>query len=390
MNFLGPIQLRGDTAANWTSNDPTLLAREVGIETDTGYWKIGDGVTAWTSLGYVTAAAGAHASTHEADGSDALPWTSVHGYGVTGSKPAAAATNEGYLYYDTTLSQLERSNGTTWDVLSSGAGVSDGDKGDITVSSSGAVWTIDNSVITLAKMANMATASLLGRNTAGTGVPEVLSAATVKTLLSLNNVENTALSTWAGSANIVTLGTIATGVWQGTNIDSTRLSMSATDRVVGRSTAGAGASEEIAFTSAARSIADDTTVAAMRTTLELSSGALEIVIDGGGSVIATGAKKVYAQFPFACTLTAYRILADQSGSIVIDVWKDSYANFPPTDADAMPGSGKEPTLTTATKVEDTDISNWDSVAISAGDIIEVNVDSATTVTKVTLVLLYTR
>ncbi len=39
--------------------------------------------------------------------------------------------------------------------------------------------------VTLAKLANMATASLLGRNTAGTGVPEVLSAATVRTLLSL-------------------------------------------------------------------------------------------------------------------------------------------------------------------------------------------------------------
>ena len=39
--------------------------------------------------------------------------------------------------------------------------------------------------VTLAKMANMATASLLGRNTAGTGVPEVLSASTVRALLDL-------------------------------------------------------------------------------------------------------------------------------------------------------------------------------------------------------------
>lgn len=49
----GTIQLRGDTAANWTSNNPTLLAREVGIETDSGRFKIGDGSTAWTSLAYV-------------------------------------------------------------------------------------------------------------------------------------------------------------------------------------------------------------------------------------------------------------------------------------------------------------------------------------------------
>lgn len=45
-------QQRRDTAANWTAADPTLLAGELGYETDTGKWKIGDGSTAWTSLAY--------------------------------------------------------------------------------------------------------------------------------------------------------------------------------------------------------------------------------------------------------------------------------------------------------------------------------------------------
>jgi hypothetical protein len=44
------------------------------------------------------------------------------------------------------------------------------------------------------------------------------SASDFKTDLSLNNVENTALSTWAGSANITTLGTIASGTWSATTI----------------------------------------------------------------------------------------------------------------------------------------------------------------------------
>ena len=39
-----------------------------------------------------------------------------------------------------------------------------------------------------------------------------------KSDISLNNVENTALSSWAGTTNITTLGTIATGTWQGTAI----------------------------------------------------------------------------------------------------------------------------------------------------------------------------
>jgi len=42
--------------------------------------------------------------------------------------------------------------------------------------------------------------------------------AEVKTDLSLNSVENTALSTWAGTTNITILGTIAFGIWQGTTI----------------------------------------------------------------------------------------------------------------------------------------------------------------------------
>ena len=51
----GPlIQLttRRDLAANWTTADPVLALGEVGVETDTGWHKIGDGATAWTALGY--------------------------------------------------------------------------------------------------------------------------------------------------------------------------------------------------------------------------------------------------------------------------------------------------------------------------------------------------
>lgn len=43
---------RRDTAANWTSANPTLLAGEIGIESDTNKIKIGTGSTAWTSLAY--------------------------------------------------------------------------------------------------------------------------------------------------------------------------------------------------------------------------------------------------------------------------------------------------------------------------------------------------
>jgi hypothetical protein len=46
------LQLRHDTAANWTSANPTLAAGELGFETNTGKFKLGDGSTAWASLAY--------------------------------------------------------------------------------------------------------------------------------------------------------------------------------------------------------------------------------------------------------------------------------------------------------------------------------------------------
>jgi hypothetical protein len=44
---------RRDTAANWTAQNPTLLAGEIGIESDTLKWKVGDGTAAWNSLAYI-------------------------------------------------------------------------------------------------------------------------------------------------------------------------------------------------------------------------------------------------------------------------------------------------------------------------------------------------
>ncbi len=49
------MQQRRDTAATWTSSNPTLLSGEFGIETDTRKVKLGDGSTAWNSLSYYSA-----------------------------------------------------------------------------------------------------------------------------------------------------------------------------------------------------------------------------------------------------------------------------------------------------------------------------------------------
>lgn len=52
------VQLRHDTAANWTTYNPKLLSGEIGIETDTNRMKIGNGTDNWASLPYFPADTG--------------------------------------------------------------------------------------------------------------------------------------------------------------------------------------------------------------------------------------------------------------------------------------------------------------------------------------------
>lgn len=131
-----------------------------------------------------------------------------------------------------------------------------------------------------------------------------------------------------------------------------------------------------------------TTGAAKRTgtnTWALDDGttALVLVKDGFGSVLSTGVLGDI-QCPFAATITGVTMLADQSGSAVVDIWKDTYANFPPTDADTITASAT-PTISTATKMTDSTLSGW-TTSISAGDVLRFNLDSVTSITRLSIIL----
>lgn len=123
------------------------------------------------------------------------------------------------------------------------------------------------------------------------------------------------------------------------------------------------------------------------TYLTTTTGVIGITIDGGGVAITTGVKGFIA-VEKACTIVGWRVLSvDASataGSIVIDVWKDTYANYPPTVADTIAASAK-PTLSGVNKNVDTTLTGW-TTSLAAGDVLGFNVDSATTVTKVLLEL----
>jgi hypothetical protein len=114
-------------------------------------------------------------------------------------------------------------------------------------------------------------------------------------------------------------------------------------------------------------------------------------IDGAGVAITTGVKG-FIRIPYACTITAVTLLSTDAsataGSIVIDIWKDTYANYPPTVADTITASAK-PTLSAANKSLDSTITGW-TTSVSAGDVLGFKVDSASTVTRVTLLLTVTK
>lgn len=84
------IKVRRDTAANWTSVNPTLASGEIGFETDTNQLKVGNGSNAWTVLPYASGAGGASVEISEtapADPTEGDVWFN-------------SSEGTSYIYYD--------------------------------------------------------------------------------------------------------------------------------------------------------------------------------------------------------------------------------------------------------------------------------------------------
>ena len=116
-------------------------------------------------------------------------------------------------------------------------------------------------------------------------------------------------------------------------------------------------------------------------------GTIEIRIDGGGSAIGTGFKW-RGIVPCDMTLTGWIADADQSGSIVVDVWVEHQVDYPPADADSITAAAPV-TITTATKASDGTLTGW-TKALAAEQAIWANVDSCTDITQVVIHLVGTR
>lgn len=180
--------------------------------------------------------------------------------GITIANPAGTAGNPTFALAND-LAALEALSGTNtiyyrsgvdaWSAVTFGSGVSFSGgaidraalTGDVTASAGSNATTIANGAVTLAKQANMATASVVYRKTAGSGAPEVNTVATLKTDLGLTGTNSgdqtiTLTGDVTGSGTGSFAATIAAGA-----VTLAKMANMATASLIYRKTAGSGAPE---------------------------------------------------------------------------------------------------------------------------------------------------
>ena len=325
--------------------------------------------------------------------------------------PVASGPDMGFLWYETDTTRLFLWNGASWDdvggtspvaVAVAGALSGDGSAGDpltvevdgvtvvingsnqLEVVSGGGITeltgevtagpgtgaqaaTIANSVVTNAKMAPMANNTVKGNDSGGPTNPQDLTADEVSTLLD-GAADPFVRTSAAGASGINQLtGDVTAGPGTGSQaatiandaVTFAKMQNINTDRLIGRETAGSGDPEEISL---------GTRLSMSSTTLNVNNiGTLYsfrfTVINP--DVIETGVKRYTKTILTGDdgTITSWDFRSDPAASIEIDVLKNGSSMT----------NGNNPELVADDHATDTDLSDWTTQAIAAGDEITIEV-----------------
>lgn len=298
---------RRDTAANWTAANPTLLAGELGYESDTGKWKVGDGSTVWNSLGYE-------------------PWSELSAYPIVNADISATAEIAVSKLADGTARQLLQTDaagtGVEWasniDVPGTldvtGVATFDNNvivQGDLTVN--GTTTTIDTANLVVEdkniEIGKVATPTDVTAD--GGGI--TLKGTTDKTITWVDAtdawtfsehvniasgkeyriagtkvLDATSLGSGVVSSSLTSVGTIGTGVWNGTTIGT---------GYGGTGIAGGYANGELLIGKTDGTLAKATLTAGSGVTITNGNGSITVNATGSGGTVTA----VTASSPLAST-----------------------------------------------------------------------------------------
>jgi hypothetical protein len=290
----------------------------------------------------------------------------VGGSPVTSSGTLALTFTAGYSM-PTTSSQTNWDTAYTdrlkWDGGATGLTASTGRTslglGSLATLSSVSTSNIGDDQVTYAKIQNVsATDKILGRSSAGAGdIEEITCTSAGRNLL--DDADAAAQRTTLGLGTLATQSGTFSGTSSGTNTGDQTITLtgdvtgsgtgsfaatiassavtyakiqnvSATDRILGRSSAGAGVVQEITCTSAGRNLLDDADASAQRTTLGLGGAAVLNVGTSAGTVAAGDDSRFTTDLGYT---PATRILTSSTGADV------TLPLFSSTDAGLVAASG---------------------------------------------------